>query len=70
MAELTSITPLTSLSFQSVLGDCGSELWQLMQDWLDILSATATRTTSLPSRISVRENVPSGFALRKAHASV
>src|ERR1700709_243859 len=69
ITELISSTPRTSPSFQSCFGEFGSELWQLTQDCDDIVSATAVRTTCLPSWMSSRENVPFGFADRNAHAS-
>jgi len=69
ITDVTSRTPLTSPSFQSVLGDCGWELWQLTQAGDTMVSATATRTTCLPSRTSLRESVAVGSATKRSHAA-
>jgi hypothetical protein len=66
----TSSAPRTSLSFQSFFGESGCELWQLTQASLAMRSATATRTTDLPWRLSERTNAASGSLANAASASV
>jgi hypothetical protein len=59
-----STTPRTSPTFQSVLGEPAIVLWQLTQACVTMVSATATRTTFLPSRTSFCDITPFGLALR------